>query len=322
MQRRSLLAGAALLALTPPARAQGGGEVALRSFALPRNAYPHDVAVGADGIVWYSGQKLGVLGRLDPRSGEVRHIPLGEGAAPHGVIMGPGGEVWITEGGQNAIGRYIPATNELKLWKLPEETGYANLNTCALDRRGRVWFTGQAGFYGVLTPASGEMRVWRAPRGRGPYGITATPEGRVFYCSLAGSFIAEVDLDSGESRVIEPPTPRQGARRVWSDSKGNVWVSEWNAGNLAVHDPKANTWRTWHLPGNRPQCYAVYVDEHDRPWVTDWGANAIRRFDPRTESFASVALPRPNAHIRQINGRPGEVWFGESGTDHIVMART
>lgn len=321
MHRRTLLAAAAASALAPgAARAQAPS---LSSFALPKDGYPHDVAPGPDGIVWYSGQKLGVLGRLDPRTGETRHIPLGEGAAPHGVLMGGDGAVWITEGGQNAIARYAPASGELKLWKLPEQTGYANLNTLTFDQRGRVWFTGQAGFHGVLTPATGELRVFRSPRGRGPYGITTTPDGRVFYASLAGSHIAEVDLDSGASRIIEPPTPRQGARRIWSDSRGLLWVSEWNAGQLSVHDPRANSWRSWKLPGAAtPQCYAVYVDEHDRPWVTDWGNNAILRFDPRSEQFASVALPRRNGRIRQIGGRRGEVWFGESATDHIDMAAT
>ena len=64
------------------------------------------------------------------------------------------------------------------------------------------------------------MKVWKAPRGRGPYGITATPDGDVYYASLAGNHIARIDKATGEATVIEPPTKGQGARRVWSDSKG------------------------------------------------------------------------------------------------------
>src|SRR5690606_40285648 len=117
-----------------------------------------------------------------------------------------------------------PETREVRVWPLPEDTGYANLNTAAFDGRGRVWFTGQSGFYGVLDPATDELRVWQAPRGRGPYGITATPSGDIYYASLAGDHIAKVDLDTGEATVIEPPTADQGARRVWSDSRGRIWV--------------------------------------------------------------------------------------------------
>src|SRR3546814_6615349 len=41
------------------------------------------------------------------------------------------------------------------------------------------------------------------------------------------------DRKSGEATIIEPPTPNQGARRVWSDSKGDLWISEWNSGQLS-----------------------------------------------------------------------------------------
>ncbi|MBV1799562.1 hypothetical protein [Siccirubricoccus sp. G192] len=321
--RRFLPALALLLVLAAPAPFPAfAGEIALRSFTLPPGAYPHDVAVSADGTVWYTAQRSGQLGRFDPRTGQARQIPLGEGSAPHGVIIGPDGAAWITDGGLNAIVRVDPVTEQVRTWRLPEETGYTNLNTAAFDRQGRIWWTGQAGFYGVLEPQSGQMRVYRAPRGRGPYGITTTPEGRVFYCSLAGSFIAEIDLATGESRVIEPPTPRQGARRVWSDSRGRIWVSEWNSGNLSVHDPKDGSWRSWRLPGEKPQAYAVYVDEADRVWVSDWGSNAVLRFDPATERWDSATLPRPGARVRQILGRPGEVWLPESSTDHLAMAPT
>ncbi|PYO33735.1 MAG: lyase, partial [Candidatus Rokuibacteriota bacterium] len=218
-------------------------------------------AIGRDGIVWYTAQRSGQLGRLDPATGKVDLIPLGAGAAPHGVIIGPDGAPWVTEGGTNAIVRVDPKSREVKRWPLPEARGYANLNTLTFDKRGRVWFTGQSGVYGRLDPKTGAMQVWDAPRGRGPYGIATTPDGDVYYASLAGSHIARVDLDTGAATVIEPPTKDQGARRVWSDSKGRIWVSEWNAGNVSCYDPRAVTWKTWKLPGEQPHAYAVYVDD-------------------------------------------------------------
>jgi virginiamycin B lyase len=35
-----------------------------------------------------------------------------------------------------------------------------------------------------------------------------------------------------------------------------------------------------------------------------------------------VALANDGAGVRQILGRPGEVWLPESGTEHISMLRT
>jgi virginiamycin B lyase len=84
-------------------------EVVSQSFALPQGGgYPHDVAVDADGIAWYTAQRNGALGRLDAATGKVDLVPLGAGAAPHGVIIGPDGAPWVTEGGTNAIVRVDP----------------------------------------------------------------------------------------------------------------------------------------------------------------------------------------------------------------------
>ena len=293
----------------------------VRYYDLPAGGRAHDVAAAPDGTVWYTAQRTGTLGILDPKTGKTEEIPLGEGSAPHGVIVGPDGAAWITDGGQNAIVRLDPKTRAVKVWKLPEGTPYANLNTAAFDKRGRIWFTGQSGFHGRLDPKTDDMKVWPSPRGRGPYGITATPSGDIYYVSLAGNHLAKVNLDTGEATVIEPPTPGQGARRVWSDSKGRLWISEWNSGQLSRYDPKDGSWKAWMPPGEKPRTYSVYVDEADKVWITQWGANAIMRFDPVTERFESFPSDRPNANVRQMLGRKGEAWGAESGVDRLVVVK-
>ncbi|HZW98934.1 MAG TPA: hypothetical protein VFF10_02665 [Trueperaceae bacterium] len=291
-------------------------------FPVPAGSHPHDVAPAVDGGVWFTAQRSGNLGLLDPETGEVQLIGLGNGSRPHGVIVGPDGAAWVTDGGLNAIVRVDPVTLEVWTYSLPEDRPNANLNTAAFDGDGVLWFTGQNGIYGRLDPSTAEMQVFDAPGGRGPYGITATPSGDVYYASLAGSHIARVDTDTGEATVIEPPTAGQGARRVWSDSQGRIWVSEWNAGAVSVYDPQDGSWQTWPLPGGRAQAYSVYVDDQDVVWLTDFGSNAIVRFDPRTETFEAFPSDRSGAAVRQMLGRPGEAWGAESGTDRLVRIRT
>ena len=321
MRRVLPLAFFAALACAP-APVPAIADVAVQAYVLPSSGgYPHDVAVDKDGIVWYTAQRAGKLGRLDPATGKVELVPLGANAAPHGVIIGPDGAPWVTEGGSNSIVRVDPKTREVKAWTLPEARGYTNLNTAAFDNRGRIWFTGQSGIYGRLDPKTGAMQVWDAPRGYGPYGITATPDGVVYYASLAGCYIARLDPETGAATVLEPPTKSQGARRVWSDSKGAIWVSEWNSGNVSRYEPGTGAWKTWRLPGEKPRAYAVYVDDRDKVWLSDWGANAIVRFDPATEKFESFPSDKGSANVRQILGRPGEVWAPESGTNRLVVYR-
>jgi virginiamycin B lyase len=318
---RSITIGLALATLVLAGGAAAQPQLPVQEFRVPAGSHPHDVAPARDGTVWYTGQHTGELGRLDPRTGDIRHVPLGSGSAPHGVIVGPDGAAWVTDGGLNAIVRVDGRTHRVRRFPLPTSR-YANLNTAVFDRRGMLWFTGQSGIYGRVDPKTSRVRVWSAPRGTGPYGITVTPAGAVYYASLAGSHIARIDTRTGRATVLQPPTRGQGARRVWSDSKGRIWVSEWNAGKLARYDPRTRGWREWRLPGANPQPYAVYVDDRDIVWLTDFGANAIVRFDPRTSRFRVVRLPTPDAAVRQLLGRRGQLWGAESGTDKLLVVRT
>jgi virginiamycin B lyase len=237
------------------------------------------------------------------------------------VIIGPDGAPWVTDSGLNAIVRVDPVSNAVKRFPLPANRPGVALNTATFDRRGVLWFTGQNGVYGRLDPGSGQMSVYDAPRGSGPYGITATPDGTVWYASLAANHIARVDPATGQATVVEPPTRDQGARRIWPDSGGRLWVSEWNAGQVGVYDPSSAAWNEWRLPGAQPQAYAVYVDDHDGVWLSDFAGNALVRFDPAAESFTSSALPDNPGNVRQILGRPGEVWGAESAADALIRVR-
>ena len=274
---------------------------------------------GPAAAVYYTAQMTGKLGILDPKTGKVEEIPLGPNSAPHGVIVGPDGAAWITDGGQNAIVRVDPKSHAVRVWPLGKDVEYTNLNTLTFDAKGRVWFTGQSGYYGRLVPDTNDMKVWKAPRGRGPYGITTTPSGDVYYASLAGNHIARIDTETGAATVIEPPTKDQGARRVWSDSKGRIWVSYWNTGQVGMYDPVARTWREWMLPGNRPRAYSVWVDAMDKVWLTEWTANAIVKFDPAKETFEVFPSDKNGANVRQMLGRAGEAWGAESGNSRLVM---
>lgn len=279
------------------------------------------MAPALDGGVWYTAQGSGALGWLDPKTGETRHTPLGAGSRPHGVIVGPDGAPWVTDGGLNAIVRVDPESLVVDVFPLPEQRPNANLNTATFDNDGVLWFTGQNGVYGKLDPTTRKIVVYDAPRGRGPYGIAGSPDGNVYYSSLAGSYLGRIDPESGHATVVDLPTANQGARRVWPDSQGRIWVSEWNAGQVAVYDPNTGEWREWKLPGPRPQAYAVYVDETDKVWLSDFGANAVLRFDPQNEEFEVFNLPSSPSNVRQILGRPGEVWLPESAADQLVVIR-
>jgi virginiamycin B lyase len=308
--------GAALIALPGLAQVQ---TLPTKKFPLPNGVSIHDVAPAPGGLVWWTAQQDGQLGILDPRNGSTKLVRLGDNSAPHGVIQSKDGKAWITDGGQNAIVSYDPKTEKVTVYKLPAETGgYTNLNTPTEDVDGNIWFTGQNGWHGKVDVKTGKVDAWRSPKGRGPYGITTTPDGNVWFVSLANSYLGQIDRATGNVKVIEPPVPNLGTRRVWSDSKGDLWMSEWSGGQISRYSPSTGQWTRIPLPGNvRSQLYAVYVDNKDVVWVSNWADDKIYGYDPKTQKFSTA----PGNGVRQILGIDGQVYLPE-GEGAITVINT
>ena len=173
-----------------------------------------------------------------PATGDIREIPLGAGSAPHGVIVGPDGAAWITDGGLNAIVRVDGATDEVRAFPLPADRPDANLNTAVFDPTG-IALVHRPDRH--LRPArSGDRRDGRLRRPRGPRSVRHHGDARRRHLVRVARRQPHRPSRPGDRRaatIVEPPTAGQGARRVWSDSRGRIWVSEWDAGQVGGPRP-------------------------------------------------------------------------------------
>ena len=185
-----------------------------------------------------------------PKTGKNEEIPLGPGAAPHGVIVGPDGAPWVTEGGQNAIARVDPATRAVKLFPLPDD--FAQRQPQHADLRQERRASGSPD-----RPASMAASI-RSParstpgRRRKAAGPTASRPRRRATSGTPRSpatISRRIDTATGASdRRRSAAQAASGPRRIWSDSKGILWVSFWNAGDIGRYDPAAKSWKTYPLP--------------------------------------------------------------------------
>src|SRR6476661_1552154 len=110
-----LVAAAVLLAL------RSHGALTVTEYRIPRpGAFPHDPAVGADGIVWYTDQQNSFIGRLDPATGTITDYPTPTPeSGPHGIVVAPDGGVWYTAQRIGKLARLDPATGKIQEFSLP-----------------------------------------------------------------------------------------------------------------------------------------------------------------------------------------------------------
>src|SRR6201981_501387 len=110
-----LLAFVAVLSAAAP-------NVSIKEFDLPTaNSRPHDPAVAPDGSLWYTGQKVNKLGRLDPSTGKIKEFSLKTpDSGPHGLVADSQGNIWFTAINKGYIGKLNPKTGNITEYHMPK----------------------------------------------------------------------------------------------------------------------------------------------------------------------------------------------------------
>jgi virginiamycin B lyase len=253
---------------------------------------------------------------------QVSFYQLPQGAFPHDVAPAPDGTVWFSGQQQGFAGRFDPTTGKLE--KIPLGRGAAP-HGVVIGPDGAAWLTeGGQNAIARVDPATKAVKLFPLPAQFPRANLNTLvfdKNGLVWFTGQSGVH-GRVDPISGKVDAwAEPPRKGVGPRRIWSDSQGMLWVSFWNAGGIGRYDPAKKTWTRFPMPQSKSSTYSVYVDDKDRVWATDWVANAIQRFDPVTERYETFPSDKRGASVRQMLGRPGEAWGGESGTDRLVVVR-
>jgi virginiamycin B lyase len=213
---------------------------------------PMQVAVGADGSVWYTrGDDR--LGRLDGAGGQ-SVVELPAGSAPYGICAAPDGAIWFTARGLNQVGCWTPA-GEIRLIDLPVPDAGPAMVAVAGD--GAVWAALNTA--GALARVhGGEAGLIELPSGSAPVGVAAGGDG-VWYADIGGGRVGHADpAGAVESVTFDDPACRPHA--VAADPDGGCWVTLWASGQLARVTPGGAV-EQYPLPGREPHGLLVTATE-------------------------------------------------------------
>jgi virginiamycin B lyase len=289
-----------------------------------------DVSVAPDGRIWFAGLAQNNIAVFAPRSDTFRCWPLPtRNARPYGIAVDRDGFVFVTLTGlpDNKVAMFDPKTElftEYQLPTRPQPAVYPNAIT--FDGERNPLFTLEYGDgIGRIDRRTGAVQALPlTTRYARPTGITIAKNGHVLAAEFTGNKVFDYDPKTGKTAEFTHPRAAEdpGVRALATDSRGNIWVSEYSFGGIAMIDPRTQRWKSFRAPANGGAATgvaAIAVDARDMVWFTHHGGNYIGRFDPRTESFAVFPHVTAGMNCRSLEiAKDNALWCVGSGAAMLM----
>jgi len=301
-------------------------------------AEPHDAAVNIDGMVWYSDFGALYLGRLNPKTGEVKEwrIPeVKQGVATAGTLsisFDKQGNVWAGSLFQGAIYKFDPKTEKFTSWNAPKDYNTVDVRTSMTapwnsDVDGKVWFGNAMGNRVVhrLTLATGQVETFSPygenKQGHSIYGVMSDSNNNGYFLDMTGGTVGTIDAKTGAMTLYPTPTPKSRPRRGSLDSQDRVWFGENAANRIGMFDPKTKQIREWAVPTPWTDPYDVMFDKSGFAWTQGMVNDQVVRLNPTTGKMTEYLLPRHTQSRRVfVDNAPTQpaYWVGSNLGASIV----
>ena len=291
----------------------------ITEYELPHlEARVHDAAGDRDGNIWYTSNRTPILGKLDPRTADVREyrVPRTEGkpAGQHWVEPAPDGTIWYSETWTENLVHFDPTSNRFHVM----HTGLQGNMALAPD--GFLWRTWKNAIH-KFDPVTGRsVQHFPLKKTCSTYGNFMSSDGRYFggggWDPVCTDFDGIVFLDTKTWEVVEADSPSGVSlpSRGSFDPDGNVWAGG-RGGVLVNYDRSTRTVHEFAPPTPHVTFYETRADRNGEVWAGEMRAGRLARFDPRTTQWTEYLMPEPYAFDWQTwvdnSTTPVTVWYGD-----------
>ncbi|TDF34979.1 cytochrome C [Alteromonadaceae bacterium M269] len=304
----------------------GDGQVSFEQWQVPTlGQRSRDPIEAEDGTLWWAGQWGNLIGRINPKTGEMKEYPLLANSKPHSVTLDAQGNVWYTGNKNGTIGKLDIKTEEITVYHMPDKAA-KDPHTAIFAPDGILWFTLQhSNMLGRLDPKSGDIQLKTMPTlNSRPYGIKIDKDGTPWVACNGHNCLAKINTETFEITEINLPNNRTKVRRLDIDDQGNIWYVNSSRGRLGRYNPKTGDIKEWPSPsGDKAHPYAIVIVD-GVVWYNESGKrpDALVRFDPKSETFQSWPIPSGNVYagiIRHMRStQDGKLLIHQSSTNRIM----
>jgi len=321
-----------------------GSRAIITTYALPkRTDQPHDVMGDRDGGIYFTYFGDPLLGRLDPKTGEVKSFPipvLKEKAAKGTLDLerDHDGNYWVSLMYQAGVAKFDEAAGKFTMYPVaPEFNSESSQQAMVAPQSShvddKVWIqdVGSTSVYRVDLK-SGKFEHFApfanikpdsplAGRPHSIYGINPDAENNLYIHDFSDRAIGRIDAKTGAYTFVQTFTDRSRPRRGEMDKEGRLWFAEYAVDNVAMLDTKTNTLREWNLPTKWSMPYQAKVDKNGDIWTGGMASDRIARINSKTGEMTEYPLPA-STNIRNLyiddSTTPVTVWFGNNHGAAIV----
>jgi virginiamycin B lyase len=308
-----------------PVLVPGNVEVTFKEWIVPTlGQRSRDPLQTADGTLWWNGQFISLVGRLNPKTGEMKEYRLETDAKPHSIVDDPAGNIWYTGNGNGTIGKLVPATGQITVYKMPDPAA-RDPHTAIFGKDGNLYFTlQQSNMLGRLVPSTGDIKLVTLTTTRAlPYGLKQDSQGTIWVSYNGAGKLASMDPVTMAVKEYPLPDAASRSRRLAIASDDTIWFVNSALGRIGRLNPKTGEVKEWPSPsGPRSHPYAIEVID-DVIWYNESNQrpDALVRFDPKTEKFQSWAIPSGVGIIRHMRKTPdGNLAIHQTSTNRIGLA--
>lgn len=313
-------------------------KVIITEYDLPRHdAEPHDAVSDKDGMIWYCDFAEGIVGRLNPKTGEVKEWedPSPRPGFPGGfqaLELDSQGNPWVTRHELNGFAKFDKKTEKFTNMSLPENQVSPKTRTTflAITPDDKVWVKDNVDFKAFwFDPRTGQFigrnqypdDVVKTPP-HNIYGIRSDSKGNEYGADIDGSGIARIDAETGKATYYPTPAPNSGPRRMHIDSDDRLWIGEYYANKIARFDTRTGQYHEWDHPVNWFSPYDVAPAKDGNIWAGGMSTDLISRMNLKTGKFNNYLMPRVDTNVRRVDvdntGARPVFWVGENHQSKIA----
>jgi len=172
----------------------------------------------------------------------------------------------------------------------------------------------------AVKPPAVEIKEWPVPWPntftRDPY---VAPDGRVFFCGMAGNYIGVLDTVTGQFKRFDLPRPANPHSLI-VDPRGKVWYTGNGGAHIGRLDPTTGEVTKFPMPDPAARDpHSLAWDPAGDIWFTVQGSNFVGKLTVATGAIRLIAVPtsgaRPYGIVIDPSGRP---WIDLFGTNKLA----